>query len=32
MNIIPDGVQLFGSDLEGDEDGPIGKYSNLKVI
>jgi len=25
MNIIPDGVQLFGSDLEGDEDGPIGK-------
>ena len=24
MNIIPD-VQLFGSNLEGNEDGPIGK-------
>ena len=29
LNIIPDGAQLYGPDMEGVENGPIGKYSNL---
>ena len=31
MNIIPDGLQLLGPVMEGNEDGSIGKYSNPKV-
>ena len=31
VNIIPDGRQLLGPDMEGNKNGSVGKYSNPKV-